>query len=92
MYLYGCIIKSMQTPTTQIRVTLPVQMQNYLQAKADTFGLSLSAYVRTLIFNDVQDIAYPVKEMSQRSLDALDEALKEAEAGELAEVDSIDEL
>jgi hypothetical protein len=82
----------MQTPTTQIRVTLPVQMQNYLQSKADTFGLSLSAYVRNLIFNDVQDIAYPVQEMSQHSLSALNDALKEAETGELTEANSIDEL
>ncbi|MBU0974734.1 hypothetical protein KKD03_03480 [Patescibacteria group bacterium] len=82
----------MQNQTTQIRVTLPVQMQNYLQAKADTFGLSLSAYIRNLIFNDVQDIAYPVFEMSQSSLDALDLALKEAKEGKLIEANTIDEL
>ena len=82
----------MQTSTTQIRVTLPVQMQRYLQTKADTFGLSLSAYVRNLIFNDVQDVAYPVREMSQSAIDALGLALEEAEAGKLVEADSIDEL
>ena len=51
----------MQTQTTQIRVTLPSQMQGYLKTKADVFGLSLSAYVRNLIHNDVRDIVYPVK-------------------------------
>jgi predicted DNA-binding protein len=82
----------MKASSTQIRITLPQQMRNYLQAKADTFGLSLSAYVRNIIFNDVQDVAPPVHEMSQHSLDALQAALKQAEAGELKSANSIDEL
>lgn len=82
----------MQTQTTQIRVTLPLQMQGYLQTKADTFGLSLSAYVRSLILNDVQNIVYPIRAMSKSSIDLLESALEDERSGNLIESDSIDEL
>jgi hypothetical protein len=49
----------MNTQTTQLRVTLPIQLQGYLRAKADKFGLSLSTYVRNLIIQDVKDMAFP---------------------------------
>lgn len=55
----------MKTQTTQLRVTLPVQLQGYLQVKSNKFGLSLSAYVRNLIIDDVKDVGYPVFEASK---------------------------
>lgn len=82
----------MQTQTTQVRVTLPVQLQGFLQAKASRYGLSLSSYIRNLIIDDVQDVAYPVFEMSDQSLQALKEA-KEAEiSGKLVQTNNIDKL
>lgn len=88
---YFCVYNAgMQTQTTQIRVTLPVQLQGYLQTKANKYGLSLSAYIRNLIIDDVKDVEYPVYEMSQSSIDALNQAMKEAKAGQLIEADSID--
>ncbi len=56
----------MQTPTAQIRVTLPIQLQGYLRAKASKFGLNLSSYVRHLIINDVKDMDYPVYEVTDK--------------------------
>jgi len=56
----------MQTQTTQLRVTLPTRLQGYLQTKASKFGLSLSAYVRNLIINDVQDVDYPIFKASDQ--------------------------
>lgn len=67
----------MQTQTTQIRVTLPVQLQGYLQAKASKFGLGLSAYVKNLIINDVKDVEYPIFEASERTKEAYKKALQE---------------
>lgn len=82
----------MQTQTAQIRVTLPVQLQGFLQAKANKYGLSLSAYIRNLIIDNVQDVEYPVFEMSDQSVVALKEA-KEAEgSGKLVQADNIDQL
>ncbi|MBU0978612.1 MAG: hypothetical protein ABIJ03_04385 [Patescibacteria group bacterium] len=67
----------MITQTTQLRVTLPVQLQGYLYAKAEKFGLSLSAYVKNLIINDVRDIEYPVFQASSRTEKVYKNALQE---------------
>ncbi len=82
----------MQTQTTQIRVTLPVQLQGYLQTKANKYGLSLSAYIRNLVINDVQDVDYPVFEMSDRSVNDLREAVEAEKAGELVQTNNVNQL
>jgi len=58
----------MKTVTAQIRVTLPVQLQAFLQAKASKFGLSQAAYIKNLIINDVQGVKYPEYEMSEQAI------------------------
>lgn len=82
----------MQTQTTQIRVTLPVQLQGYLQTKANKYGLSLSAYIRNLVINDVQDVDYPVFEMSEQSTNDLQEAIQAEKAGELIQAGDVNKL
>ena len=82
----------MRTQNTQIRVTLPVQLQGYLQTKANKFGLSLSAYIRNLIIDDVKDVEYPVYEMSDEALDDLEEAKREEKTGDLTVADDVDQL
>lgn len=82
----------MQVQTTQIRVTLPVQLQGFLQAKASKYGLSLSAYIRNLIIDDVQDVEYPVFEMSDESIDALRDAKEAEKSGKLVQTNNIDQL
>lgn len=82
----------MQTQTTQIRVTLPVQLQGFLQAKANKYGLSLSAYIRNLIIDNVQDVEYPVFEMSDQSIEALKEAKVAEKSEKLIQTASIDQL
>lgn len=82
----------MPTQSAQVRVTLPVQLQGYLQAKANKYGLSLSAYIRNLVINDVQDVEYPVFEMSEKSLNDLREAIKAEKAGKLVQTDDVNQL
>jgi len=82
----------MRTQTTQIRVTLPVQLQGYLQAKANKYGLSLSAYIRNLVINDVQDVEHPVFEMSTQSVNDLQEAIAAEKAGKLVSTDNVNQL
>ena len=82
----------MQAQTTQIRVTLPVQLQGYLQTKADKYGLSLSAYIRNLVINDVQDVDYPVFKMSDQSTHDLKEAIEAEKAGELIQTNDVNQL
>lgn len=80
----------MQTQTTQIRVTLPVQLQGYLQTKASKFGLGLSAYVKNLIINDVKDVEYPIFEASERTEKAYKKAIQERD--QAVEVGDVDEF
>jgi len=70
----------MQAQSTQIRVTLPVQLQGLLQAKTSKFGLSLSAYIKNLIINDVQDVEIPVFQASKRVEKSYKKALQERDA------------
>lgn len=80
----------MNTQTTQIRVTLPVELQGFLQTKASKYGLSLSAYIRNLVINDVQDVEYPVYEASDQVEKSYKKALQER--GEAVEVDDVNEF
>lgn len=54
--------------------------------------MSLSAYVRNLIFNDIQNRAHPICKMLQSSLNDLEIALKEAKTGNLKSASNVDEL
>ena len=79
----------MQSQTTQIRVTLPIELQGYLQAKAGKFGLSMASYIKNLIINDVKDVEYPVMQVSERTEQAYKKALKERDkAIEVTDIDT----
>lgn len=78
----------MQSQTTQIRVTLPVELQGYLQAKAGKFGLSMAAYVKNLIIDDVKDVDHPVMKASKKTEDSYKKAMQErSQAIEVNDVD-----
>jgi len=80
---------SVQKQTTQIRVTLPVRLQGYLQTKSSKYGLSLSAYIKNLIINDVQDVEYPVYEMSDQAISDYKEAKKAENTDDLVQTDDV---
>lgn len=80
----------MQTQTTQIRITLPVQLQGYLQTKASKFGLGLSAYVKNLIINDVKDVDYPIFKASKSTEKSYKKAIEER--GQAIKVDDVDDF
>ena len=80
----------MKTQNTQLRVTLPIELQAYLQTKANKFGLSLSAYVRNLIIDDVKDLEYPVFNASKRTEESYKKAIEERENA--VEVDNIEDF
>lgn len=80
----------MQTQTTQIRVTLPIELQGYLQTKASRFGLGLPAYVKNLIINDVKDVDFPVYAASKKTEDSYKNALQERD--QAIDVGDVDEF
>lgn len=82
----------MASTTVQLRVTLPSELQAYLQTKASKFGLNMSAYVKNLIINDVKDVQYPVFEASDEVAKAYEEAKEAENRGKLTSVGNLDEF
>lgn len=52
--------------TAQIKITLPNELYLHLKSKTDKFGLTMAAYIKNLILNDVKDIDIPVFKMGQK--------------------------
>jgi predicted DNA-binding protein len=67
----------MVTQQAQIKVNLPVQLKEYLESKANRFGMPLAGYIKHLILKEVSDMDYPVFEASDRTIKAYKKALKE---------------
>lgn len=85
----------MPVQTTQIRVTLPLQLSEILLAKAERLGLGLAAYLKHLAISDAQtkddEFHYPEHEASERSLMALREALRDEKEGKLIRINDLDD-
>ncbi|KKT75664.1 MAG: hypothetical protein UX31_C0016G0005 [Candidatus Nomurabacteria bacterium GW2011_GWA1_46_11] len=67
----------MLTPQSQIKVNLPISLKDYLESKANKFGMPLAGYIKHLILKDVADMAYPTFEASESTVKAYKKALKE---------------
>ncbi|NCN24135.1 MAG: hypothetical protein GW945_01425 [Candidatus Pacebacteria bacterium] len=80
----------MQTQSTQIRVTVPLQLQGLMQARTEKYGLSLSAYIKNLIINDVRDVEVPIFKASARTEKSYKQALLERD--QAVAVDDIDDF
>jgi predicted DNA-binding protein len=78
--------------STQLKVTLPLNLFDYLQAKTKKFGLSTSAYLRYLIIKDVKDMEIPEFSMSESTEKTALQALKDFKAGKLKKARSVDDL
>ena len=78
--------------STQLKVTLPVQLHDYVQAKTQRFGLTKSAYLKYLILEDVKDMETPEFIMSQSTEETALKALKEFRSGKTKTVRSLDDF
>jgi len=78
----------MITNTSQLKITLPNPLYDYLASKAGKFGLTLSSYVKNLIIDDVKDMDYPTFQASAKIEKSYKEALKER--GQAVEITDID--
>lgn len=67
----------MLTQQSQIKVNLPVSLKDYLESKANKFGMPLAGYIKHLILKDVADMAHPTFEASESTIKAYKKALKE---------------
>lgn len=78
--------------TVQLKVTLPVSLYDYLESRAQRFGLALATYVKHLVIKDVEDMDLPTYKMSAKTEAVALKALKDYRAGKLKKIESIDEL
>lgn len=82
----------MASDVTQIKVTLPNPLLDFVASKAGKFGLTLSAYVKHLIVNDVKDMDFPVYQMSPQSESVALKAIKENDQGKTKIMKNIDQF
>ena len=61
----------------QLKINLPLELQELLQSKAAKFGVPLTQYVKHVLINDVEDEQYPVFRASSETEEAAEQALKE---------------
>lgn len=79
------------TSASQVKITLPEQLHAYLKSKADRFGLTLSAYVKNLIIDDVKDMDMPTFKMSREREKIALQAIDDYKKGKTQMIDNIDE-
>ena len=79
------------TNTSQIKISLPVELYAYLKSKADKFGLTMSSYVKNLIIDDVKDVETPTFKMSKNREKIALEALKDFEDNRTRKINNIDQ-
>ncbi len=83
----------MQTATSvQVKVTLPTQLQQFAQSKADKFGMTLSSYIKHLVLDDVRDMDIPTFTMSAKTEKIVLQALKDHKQGKTTEIKDIDDF
>jgi len=76
---------------TQIKVTLPDPLMDFLASKAGKFGVTVSSYVKNLILNEVKDMDFPVYPMSEKTEALGLQAIEDYKAGKTKEIKNIDE-
>ena len=78
--------------TIQLKVTLPVALYDYLESKAQRFGLAMATYIKHLVIKDVEDMDLPTFKMSPKTEAVALQALKDHRAGKTKLFRSIDDL
>jgi len=66
----------MVTAQTQIKITLPLRAKEFLESRAQQFGLPVAGFVRHLIIQEIRDMDYPVFQASESTEKAYREAMK----------------
>lgn len=78
--------------SVQVKVTLPVQLQQFVQSKADKFGMTLSSYIKHLVLDDVRDMDMPTFAMSEETERVALNALEEHKQGKTTEIKNVDDF
>lgn len=82
----------MQTQTAQVKVTLPINLMDFLQAKAAKFGMPVAAYLRHLVIEDVKDDDIPVFQASKWVEEKYRQSLEDEKDGNFVRVKSTEDF
>lgn len=66
----------MITQQAQIKINLPLSLKEFVESKAQKFGLPMASYVKHLIISDVKDMEYPEFEASDSTIKAYKKAMR----------------
>ncbi|HSW48273.1 MAG TPA: hypothetical protein VLG67_04290 [Candidatus Saccharimonadales bacterium] len=80
----------MNTAQAQIKVNLPLTMKDYLESKANKFGMPVAGYIKHLILKDIEDMDYPIYQASTETEKAYEKAMKEDATGKTVKVKDFD--
>ncbi len=75
----------MITQQAQIKINLPLPLKDFLESKANKFGMPLAGYIKHLMLKEVEDMDYPVFEASDRTIRKAKQALKNKDKAILVE-------
>lgn len=78
--------------TTRVKVTLPEQLYFYVRSRADKYGMTTAAYIKSLILNDVKDLDLPSFRMSKKREEVALAARDEYRQGKTHEIGDVDEF
>lgn len=76
----------MNTAQAQIKVNIPVNMKEYLESKANKFGMPIAGYIKHLILKDIEDMDYPTYQASEVTEKAYKKAMEEYDSGKIIKV------
>ncbi len=80
----------MITQQAQIKINLPLALKEYLESKANKFGMPIAGYIKHLILKDVDTMDYPTYKASAKTEEAYKKAKDEEKNGKLISVSDID--
>lgn len=71
----------MNTKQSQIKIGIPNNVKLFAQKKAKNYGLTLAGYVRHLIIDQMEREQYPVYEMSDKTKQQVEKAMRDYKKG-----------
>jgi predicted DNA-binding protein len=81
---------NLSTNTSQVKITLSQELYAFLKSRADRLGLTLAAYVRNLVIDDIKDMDFPTFAMSEKREKIALNALEEHKKGKTKRIADVD--
>jgi predicted DNA-binding protein len=82
----------MITEQTQVKVNIPQPLKEYLESRANKFGMPLAGYIKHLILKDVSEMDYPVYQASDYAEKAYEKAKEDERSDKLVKVKDLEKF